>query len=54
MRQGKLANSNWHLAKVRTGDLTAKDAEGAKAEKIFETQRNGGSGTGKITADWRG
>lgn len=29
----QLANSNWQLAKVKTGDLTAKDAEGAEGEE---------------------
>lgn len=29
----QLANSNWQLAKVKTGDLTAKDAKGAKEER---------------------
>jgi len=40
----QLAISSWQLAKVKTGDLTAKDAEGAKVEKKLETRRNGGSG----------
>ena len=34
----QLANSNWRLAKVKIGDLTAKDAKGAKGAKGKEVR----------------
>jgi len=33
MRPKQLASSNWQLAKVKTGDLTAEGAEGAEKKR---------------------